>query len=98
MVVPTMPAYWPTGEPGPDFEAGVNPVVNTSFDAGYDQTDNYKNEATFKVSIKPPMVKGLSIDGFFNYDVNHQNNKKFKKPWTLYYPKYETAIRMKKVL
>ena len=93
MVVPTMPAYWPTGEPGPDFEAGVNPVVNTSFDAGYDQTDNYKNEATFKVSIKPPMVKGLSIDGFFNYDVNHQNNKRFKKPWTLYYPKYETAIR-----
>ncbi len=93
LVVPTTPAYWPTGEPGPDFEAGVNPVVNTSFEAGYDQTDNYKNEATFKVSIKPPMIEGLSIDGFFNYDVNHQNNKKFKKPWTLYYPKYETAKR-----
>lgn len=93
MVVPTTHSYWPTGEPGPDFEAGVNPVVNSSFAAGYDETENQKNELTMKISIQPPMIKGLSIDGFFNYDVNHENNKKFKKPWTLYYPKYETAVR-----
>ncbi len=93
MVVPTTPSYWPTGEPGPDFEAGVNPVVNTSFAAGSDLTENNKNELTLKASIKPPMVKGLSIDGFFNYDVNNEHQKIFKKPWTLYYPKYETAIR-----
>jgi len=93
MVVPTVPSFWPTGEPGPDFEAGVNPVVNTSFQAGYDQQEDYKNEVTFRVSIKPPMIEGLSIDAFFNYDVNNQNQKIFKQPWTLYYANYETAIR-----
>lgn len=93
MVIPTVPSFWPTGEPGPDFEGGVNPVVNTSFDAGYDQQENYKNELTFKVSIKPPMIEGLSLDGFFNYDVSNYNKKVFKKPWTLYYPNYDTAVR-----
>ncbi len=93
MVVPTSPSFWPTGEPGPDFEAGVNPVVNTSFDAGYDQTENSKHEMTARFSIKPPMVHGLSIDGFFNYDISNSNKKRFKQPWTLYFPKYETAIR-----
>ncbi|MDR1938571.1 MAG: TonB-dependent receptor, partial [Tannerellaceae bacterium] len=93
LVIPTVPSFWPTGEPGPDFEGGVNPVVNTSFDAGYDLEENYKNELTFRASFKPPMIKGLSIDGFFNYDVNNKNQKRFKKPWTLYYANYETAVR-----
>lgn len=93
MVVPTVPSFWPTGEPGPDFEAGVNPVINTSFDAGYDLQENYKNELTFRVSVKPPMIEGLSLDAFFNYDVNNYNKKIFKKPWTLYYANYETAVR-----
>lgn len=93
MVVPTQPSFWPTGEPGPDFEAGVNPVVNTSFDAGYDQQDNYKNEVTFRGSFKPKKVRGLSIDGFFTFDVNNQNRKVFKRPWTLYYPDWDSATR-----
>ncbi|MDR2120867.1 MAG: TonB-dependent receptor [Tannerella sp.] len=93
MVVPTVPSFWPTGEPGPDFEGGYNPVVNTSFDAGYKQRENYKNEITFRASFKPPMIKGLSIDGFFNYDVNNQNSKVFKKPWTLYFANYDSAVR-----
>lgn len=93
LVVPTVPSFWPTGEPGPDFEGGVNPVVNTSFDAGYDEQENYKNELTFRASIKPPMIEGLSIDAFFNYDVSNNNKKIFKKPWTLYYADYETAVR-----
>lgn len=93
LVVPTVPSFWPTGEPGPDFEGGVNPVVNTSFDAGYDEQENYKNELTFRASIKPPMIEGLSIDAFFNYDVSNYNKKIFKKPWTLYYADYESAVR-----
>jgi TonB-linked SusC/RagA family outer membrane protein len=93
LIPPTQPSFWPTGEPGPDFESGINPVVNTSFEAGYDKRESYKNEVTFRASIKPPMIEGLSIDGFFNYDVNNSNKKLFKKPWTLYYMKEETAVR-----
>ena len=93
LVVPTQPSFWPTGEPGPDFEGGVNPVVNTSFDAGYDQRKNYKNQLTFKASVKPPFIDGLSVDAFYTYDINNQRRKIFKKPWTLYYPLWDTAER-----
>ncbi|MGP1477640.1 MAG: TonB-dependent receptor [Phocaeicola sp.] len=93
MVVPTQNAYWPTGDPGPDFEGGVNPAVNASFIAGYNQTDTYKHEANVKVSIKPPMIKGLSLDGFFNFDVDSERGKLFKKPWTLYFANKDKAVR-----
>lgn len=93
LVVPTQPSFWPTGEPGPDFEAGVNPVVNSSFEAGYDQINNTKNELTFNFSLRPPMIKGLTLNSFYTYDVDNQNNKRFKKPWTLYYPLWDTAQR-----
>jgi TonB-linked SusC/RagA family outer membrane protein len=93
MALPTQPSFWPTGEPGPDFEGGVNPVVNTSFEAGYDKQDNFKNEITFSGSFTPKRVKGLSIDGFFTYDVNNGYRKFFKKPWTLYYADWDSAVR-----
>ncbi len=93
LCLPTEPSFWPTGEPGPDFEGGVNPVVNSSFAAGYDKQDNYKNQVTFRGSVKPPMIKGLSIDGMYSFDMNNQYNKTFKKPWTLYYADWTTAVR-----
>ncbi len=93
MVVPTEPSFWPTGEPGPDFEGGVNPVVNTSFEAGYDKQDNYKNEITFRGSLKPERMKGFSLNAFYTFDVNNQNSKRFMKPWTLYYADWNSAIR-----
>ena len=93
MVVPTEPSFWPTGEPGPDFEAGVNPVVNTSFDAGYDKQDNYKNEVTFRGTFKPEKINGLKANAFFTLDANNQNGKRFMKPWTLYTADWESAVR-----
>lgn len=93
MALPTQPSFWPTGEPGPDFEGGVNPVVNTSFDAGYDQQDNYKNEVTFRGTFKPKKIKGFTLNGFYTFDVNNQNRKLFRKPWTLYYPNWDSAVR-----
>ncbi|HBK30666.1 MAG TPA: TonB-dependent receptor [Porphyromonadaceae bacterium] len=93
MVIPTQPSFWPTGEPGPDFEGGVNPVVNTSFEAGYDQQDNYKNEVTFRGTVKPEQIKGFSLNAFYTLDINNQNRKLFKKPWTLYYADWDNAER-----
>ena len=93
LVVPTEPSFWPTGEPGPDFESGVNPVVNTSFDAGYDIQTNYKNEITFSGSFKPKKIKDFSLNGYFTYDVYNGRNKFFKKPWTLYYADWDSATR-----
>lgn len=93
LTLPTEPAFWPTGEPGPDFEGGVNPVVNSSFVAGYDELNNYKNQITLKTSIQPEFAPGLNIGAFYTLDLNNSYHKLFKKPWTLYYADWESAVR-----
>src|SRR5690625_2220741 len=61
LVVPTEPAFWPTGEPGPDFEGGVNPVVNSSFIAVYDDAENYKNQVTLRASVTTKFTPLLNL-------------------------------------
>src|SRR5690606_8475046 len=39
--IPTQPAYWPNGLPGPDIENGQNPVVITTNETGYDRDTRY---------------------------------------------------------
>jgi TonB-dependent starch-binding outer membrane protein SusC len=92
-LVPTQWSFWPTGEPGPDIEYGDNPVVTSTLETGYDDQRHYKNELTFRASIKPPMIEGLSIDGFYTYDIDNYYGKRFQKPWTLYFPRWSTAER-----
>ena len=92
-LVPTQWSFWPNGKPGPDIEYGDNPVVTSTLETGYDDSKNYKNQLTFKFSIKPPMVKGLSIDGYYSYDINNQYRKRFQKPWILYFPIWSSAVR-----
>lgn len=93
LTLPTEPAFWPTGEPGPDFEGGINPVVNSSFVAGYDELNAYKNQITLRTSITPEFAPGLDIGAFYTLDLNNTYHKFFRKPWTLYYPLWETAER-----
>lgn len=93
LTLPTEPAFWPTGEPGPDFEGGVNPVVNSSFVAGYDELNEYKNQITLRTTIEPEFAPGLDVGAFYTLDLNNSYHKLFKEPWTLYYPLWETAQR-----
>ncbi|MDR0698478.1 MAG: TonB-dependent receptor [Tannerella sp.] len=90
---PTSPAFWPTGEPGPDVENGDNPVVTSSFAGGKNEQKTYRMQNSFKVSITPPFVKGLSLNAGFDYDITNYYRKRFFKPWTLYYPNWSQAIR-----
>jgi TonB-linked SusC/RagA family outer membrane protein len=92
-LLPTQWAFWPSGEPGPDIEYGDNPVVTSTLQGGSNDNKNYKNQATFRVSIAPPMIKGLSLDGYFSYDVENRYQKIFRKPWTLYSPNWSSAKR-----
>src|SRR3546814_18156798 len=48
---------------------------------------------TFRLGIDPPMIKGLSINGFFSYDLYNRYQKIFRKPWTLYFPNWDSAER-----
>lgn len=92
-LVPTQWSFWPTGEPGPDIEYGDNPVVTSTLETGTDDNTGYVNQFTFKASITPPMVEGLSIDAFYTYDINNNYRKRFQKPWILYFPQWDNATR-----
>lgn len=92
-LVPTQWSFWPTGEPGPDIEYGDNPVVTSTLEGGYDDQKSYINQLTFSGTITPTMVPGLSLNAAFSYDITNFYRKRFRKPWTLYFPKWDTAIR-----
>ncbi len=92
-LVPTQWSFWPTGEPGPDIEYGDNPVVTSTLEGGSDDQKSYVNQTSFNVSITPPFVKGLTLNGRYTYDVTNLYRKQFRKPWTLYFPKWDTAVR-----
>ncbi len=84
-LLPTQWSFWPNGKPGPDIEYGDNPVVTSTFEGGYNDQKWYVNQTTFKATITPPMVKGLTLSAMYTYDVTNNNNKMFRKPWTLYF-------------
>jgi TonB-linked SusC/RagA family outer membrane protein len=90
-LIPTTWAYWPDGKPGPDIEYGDNPVVTSTFAAGKNDQKTYRWQSNFGVTITPPFIKGLSINGNFSYDLTNYYNKAFYQPWVLYYPNWSTA-------
>jgi TonB-linked SusC/RagA family outer membrane protein len=92
-LVPTQWSFWPTGEPGPDIEYGDNPVVTSTLQGGYDDQKSYINQLTFGGTITPPMIEGLTLSAQFTYDINNWYRKRFRKPWILYFPKWDTAVR-----
>ncbi|MDR2472956.1 MAG: TonB-dependent receptor [Tannerella sp.] len=89
----TSPAFWPTGEPGPDVENGDNPVVTSSFAGGKNDQKTYRIQNAFKASVTPPFIKGLSLNFSYSYDINNFYRKRFFYPWILYFPNYNQATR-----
>lgn len=82
--IPTSPAYWPNGLPGPDIENGQNPVVITTNQTGYDRsTENYI-QTNGSVDFTIPGVEGLTITGTAAVDKRIQQTKRWNTPWYLY--------------
>ncbi|MEX1121049.1 MAG: TonB-dependent receptor [Balneolales bacterium] len=81
---PYLPAYWPTGEPGPDVEYGTNPVVTTTGATGYVNNKRYVLQTNLKFDIKIPWVENLLFTADANVDKTFDNNKQFTQPWTVY--------------
>lgn len=91
-LLPTQWSFWPNGKPGPDIEYGDNPVVTSTFAGGKNDQRTYRLQNTFNVSITPPFVKGLALNGSFSYDLTNYYNKAFYQPWTLYFPDKNAPI------
>jgi len=81
---PTLPAFWPSGEAGPDIEYGDNPVVTGTDATGYDRQKDYYIQNTLKVNVDIPWVQGLRLTGSASYDKYFRMRKKFDKPYYLY--------------
>ncbi len=82
--LPTSPAVYPNGLPGPDIAYGQNPVVTASDQTGFDQESRYIANNTFNASLKIPGINGLVLSSYYAYDINLGQRKVFQKPWTLY--------------
>ncbi|HLN56714.1 MAG TPA: TonB-dependent receptor [Bacteroidales bacterium] len=91
-LVPTQWSFWPNGLPGPDIEYGDNPVVTSTFAGGKNDQKTYRMLNSFTASITPPIIKGLSLNGSFSYDLTNYYNKAFYQPWILYYPNKQAPI------
>ena len=91
--LPTKPAFWPSGEPGPDVENGDNPVVTSSFAGGKNEQDTYRLQNNLKVTVKAPFIQGLSLSASIDYDLNNFYRKRFFQQWYLYFPNYDKAER-----
>lgn len=82
--IPTKPAYWPNGLPGPDIENGHNPVVITTNETGYDRDTRYFLQTNGQVEISNPWIKGLKLVGTASVDKYIKNTKRWETPWNLY--------------
>jgi TonB-linked SusC/RagA family outer membrane protein len=81
---PDMPAYYPSGEPGPDIEYGFNPAVTVTNATGFNKDRYYYLESNLRLVVTIPWVKGLSVQANGSYDKNFRFNKRFDTPWYLY--------------
>ncbi len=82
--IPTEPAYWPNGMPGPDIEYGENPVVITTDQTGYDRDKRYYFQTNGQVDITIPWVEGLKFSGTVSIDKYMRKTKRWEIPWYLY--------------
>ncbi|MDJ1469444.1 TonB-dependent receptor [Xanthocytophaga flava] len=82
--LPTMPAYWPNGLPGPDIENGENPVVITTNQTGYDQDKRDYFQTNGSIDFTIPWIEGLKITGTASVDKFIKRTKRWDKPWYLY--------------
>ncbi len=82
--IPTSPAYWPNGLPGPDIENGQQPVVITTNQTGYDRDDRNYVQTNGSLEISIPGVEGLKFTGTASVDKLIRQTKRWEIPWFIY--------------
>jgi TonB-linked SusC/RagA family outer membrane protein len=81
---PTIPVYYPGGLPSPGIEAGLNPVVISTAQAGFDEQPKNVINTLLSLDYKLPFAQDFSIKGFYAYDRVFESRKLFRTPWTVY--------------
>jgi len=81
---PWFPAYWPTGEYGPDIENGNNPAIRVTDEPGFNDIKSNFIQSNIGLTFKVPGVEGLELQGNISYDKSNRNQRVWQRPWTLY--------------
>lgn len=81
---PTIPVYFPGGLPSPGIENGLNPVVISTSQAGFDEQPRTVLNTLLNFNYNIPFAKGLSVKGFYAHDRIFESRKLFRTPWTVY--------------
>ena len=81
---PWFPAYWPSGEYGPDIENGNNPAIRVTDEPGYSANSTNFVQSNIALNLKVPGVEGLLIRGNISYDKMNLDYKRWERPWELY--------------
>ncbi len=81
---PWFPAFWPSGELGPDIENGNNPAVRVTDAPGYTETNTNFIQSNIGLKYKVPGVDGLELMGNVSYDKMNFDFKNWNRPWVLY--------------
>jgi len=81
---PTMQAWWPNGNPGPDIEYGYNSAVTVTDATGFNRDRLYNMESNLRLTINIPWIKGLTLVANGSYDKTFDFGKEFDTPWYLY--------------
>jgi len=81
---PWFPAYWPSGELGPDIENGNNPAVRVTDLPGYNDRSNNFVQSNIGLTYKVPGVEGLEFGSTVSYDKANREFKQWNRPWSLF--------------
>ncbi|MEX0314374.1 MAG: TonB-dependent receptor [Allomuricauda sp.] len=81
---PWFPAFWPTGEFGPDIENGNNPAVRVTEGPGYNDENRTYTQSNIGLTLKVPGVEGLELRGNVSYDRFSFKQSIWNRPWTLF--------------
>ena len=81
---PWFPAFWPSGELGPDIENGNNPAVRVTDAPGYNDRANNFVQSNIGLTYNFPGIEGLQFRGLVSYDKVNREFKNWNRPWVLY--------------
>ncbi|MCH7411062.1 TonB-dependent receptor [Belliella sp. DSM 111904] len=78
---PTIPAVYPNGLIGPG-RLGENPLLMDQ--RGYLNRDDSPIFSTFTATYDVPFIDGLKLEASYNYDVNHQIERRWRTPYSFH--------------
>ncbi len=80
---PTVVARYPNGLPSTGVE-NMNPIMMATSAGGIHNNPTYIFNGILKGRYDLPLLKGLSVDGFYSTDRSFSTSKNFRTPYALY--------------